>query len=406
MYYNTTTNTVRIAISNTPTWVDLGGGANTALSNLTPTSINQSLVPGTANSFALGTSALPWSDLEVGTATFQGGAVYIDPTNGGQLWTNFISGLDSDELISMSNATGIEMKADNGVNLFGNSTGVSGSMHIFQASGGGTNYIGLTVSPTLGATTTYTLPSDGLSGQVLTTNGSGVLSWSSATSGANQSLSNLTNPTSVNQALIPSGAGTLNLGTQTDYWNQLYVSSIYDNINVKSIDVINRILDDSSGIESVQWGTRSLWAQLGPTEVMSWGNSGVTMNIAMLLNGSTSGALTQKAFATTTSYTITWPAAQAEGTLKNDGAGNLSWQSGGGSPTVQYYTVTSTDITNGYMTLSGTPAVAASTLLDVIGGSAQAYTTDYTVSGAQLTWTGTLASTIASGDVLRIVYWT
>lgn len=44
--------------------------------------------------------------------------------------------------------------------------------------------------------------------------------------------------------------------------------------------------------------------------------------------GSTSGVLTQKAAATTTSYTLTWPSAQGgAGTfLKNDGSGGLTWQ--------------------------------------------------------------------------------
>lgn len=43
--------------------------------------------------------------------------------------------------------------------------------------------------------------------------------------------------------------------------------------------------------------------------------------------GSTSGLLTHAVPATVTSYTLTWPSAQASGTqvLQNDGAGNLSW---------------------------------------------------------------------------------
>ena len=49
---------------------------------------------------------------------------------------------------------------------------------------------------------------------------------------------------------------------------------------------------------------------------------------AQQLNGATSGSLTQSANATTTTYSIVWPAAQAASSgyaLFNDGAGNLTW---------------------------------------------------------------------------------
>lgn len=49
------------------------------------------------------------------------------------------------------------------------------------------------------------------------------------------------------------------------------------------------------------------------------------------INGTTSGALTIKAAATTTDYTILWPAGQgaASSFLANDGSGNLSWNDHG-----------------------------------------------------------------------------
>jgi hypothetical protein len=43
---------------------------------------------------------------------------------------------------------------------------------------------------------------------------------------ANKSLSNLTNPTSVNQSLIPSSAGSKDLGSSTSGWNNFYLSGI------------------------------------------------------------------------------------------------------------------------------------------------------------------------------------
>lgn len=467
MYYNTTLNTVRICTQSSPSvvWQGLGAGANQQLSNLSAVAVNSDLLPQASDTINLGNSSFPWADLQVVTATFQMGAIHIDSTSGGTLWLNFLNGNDGDESIVFAPGQ-ITATSDTGLILSGFTNTVSGTLQMLQASTDGTNYIGFTVSPTLGATTTYQWPSDGTSGYLLSTSGTGVLSWVPApVTGANQYLSNLLSPTAINQDLLPgitnnyqlgtlsqawyaiaanslsspgaltiqsSGGATItinpsggiiqpegnivpnsptyNLGSSTDYWAAVYASLIKDSVNVTSIDVINRQLKDSSGIEAISYQSRQLWAQLGPTEIMSWGNSGVSISVAMALNGSTSGAITQQAAATTTSYSVTWPAAQASGTqvLQNNGSGILSWATVSGSsgaPTVMYYTVTPTDITNGYMTLSSTPASPTSTLLDVIGGTAQVYTTDFTVSGAQLSWAGTLASSIASGDVLRIAFW-
>lgn len=58
--------------------------------------------------------------------------------------------------------------------------------------------------------------------------------------------------------------------------------------------------------------------------------------------------------------------------------------------------------------LSGTPAVAAYTLLQIAGGSVQIYGTDYTVSGTTLSWNGLGmdALPMAVGDVLVVAYQT
>ena len=60
------------------------------------------------------------------------------------------------------------------------------------------------------------------------------------------------------------------------------------------------------------------------------------VKIPLAIGGSTSGYITHAAAATTTSYTVTWPSAQggASTVLTNDGSGNLSWGSAGGSGTV------------------------------------------------------------------------
>jgi hypothetical protein len=77
----------------------------------------------------------------------------------------------------------------------------------------------------------YTLPAtDGANGQVLTTNGSGNISWSTVSGGgsnANQSLSNLST-TAVNVALLAGTDNAFNLGSATNSWKDAYLDgSLY-----------------------------------------------------------------------------------------------------------------------------------------------------------------------------------
>jgi hypothetical protein len=75
---------------------------------------------------------------------------------------------------------------------------------------------------------------------------------------------------------------------------------------------------------------------------------------------------------------------------------------------VNEFTLTSTDISNGYVTLSPTPDNPTQVILTVIGGPMQSYGTDYTVSGSQLIFGSTLAtggqSALVSGDMLVVQY--
>jgi hypothetical protein len=73
----------------------------------------------------------------------------------------------------------------------------------------------------------YILPStDGTNGQVLTTNGTGTVGWStiSGGTGANKSLSNLSS-TAVNVDVLPGGNNTLNLGSANKAWKSIYLDS-------------------------------------------------------------------------------------------------------------------------------------------------------------------------------------
>jgi hypothetical protein len=152
-------------------------------------------------------------------------------------------------------------------------------------------------------------------------------------------------------------------------------------------------------------------ARIGGYFDMSY-NPGST-GTKLSLSGSTSGTISQFANATTASYQIIWPAAQAAGpgyVLTNDGSGNLTWAPSGASSGyyVNLFTLSPTDIANQYVTLSSTPDTPGDTILNVIGGIAQNYGVDFTVSGTQLAFIGDIAAggnaALVSGDRLIVQY--
>lgn len=74
---------------------------------------------------------------------------------------------------------------------------------------------------------------------------------------------------------------------------------------------------------------------------------------------------------------------------------------------LEYRTLTSGEIAAGQLTLGATPANGAFVVVDLIGGSAQEYPTDFTVAGAVLSWSGLgLSSLLVAGSKLRVQYFT
>lgn len=126
------------------------------------------------------------------------------------------------------------------------------------------------------STSSYTLTmpaAQGTSGQTLSNNGSGVLTWvTPAGAGANTSLSNL-GTTSINAALIPTGAFATDLGTAAKPWNNLFVSSINYNSSTTLIDLSTKQLDDAAGGTSIEWSQRQLDDNTG-TAVLNWSTTG------------------------------------------------------------------------------------------------------------------------------------
>lgn len=69
------------------------------------------------------------------------------------------------------------------------------------------------------------------------------------------------------------------------------------------------------------------------------------------------------------------------------------------------YEVTSTDISYGFMNLTGIPNSPSTVRVDVSGGCAQQNGVDFTVSGTILSWAGLgMATVISAGDIIIISF--
>lgn len=92
--------------------------------------------------------------------------------------------INGNKIISTSNGNiSIQPNGTGAVLIGGNSTQAT-ELRFLEDSDNGSNYVALRSSNTLASNTTYTLPTaDGSSGQVLSTNGSGTLSWATAGGG-------------------------------------------------------------------------------------------------------------------------------------------------------------------------------------------------------------------------------
>ena len=220
--------------------------------------------------------------------------------------------------------------ADSLVNTSGTVTLVNDT-----ASPGASQYYGTNSGSTLGY---YSLPS---------------------TSGfANTALSNLAS-VAINTSLLPASNDAIDLGNTSKKWNNLYVGTLVTSDGTGGISPAQGKIYYASGNPSIDYVNGILYDTSIGTQ-LTWSTAGVDIN-TLLLDGSTSGKLTQKASATTTSYTVTWPAAQASGTqvLQNNGSGVLSWATASsGSVTSVGFADTSTTpiytITNSPITGSGT----------------------------------------------------
>ena len=120
-----------------------------------------------------------------GTAGNAGGRLFVGNHDGSSVLT--IGGQYTYEMLdhalgTLTASSAILVDANNAIDslIIGNGSGAGGVLTLNEGTNNGTNYIRLAAPAAITTNCTYTLPEDGSNGQILQTNGSGTLSWATA----------------------------------------------------------------------------------------------------------------------------------------------------------------------------------------------------------------------------------
>lgn len=267
--------------------------------------------------------------------------------------------------------------------------------------GPGTNYVALKASDSAVTTTTYVLPTaDGSSGQFLSTNGSGAMSWSSVSGFANTSLSNLVS-VAINSALMPASDVTIDVGSnalsfkdtysQTFHLknnNSLFSRNAADSADLKLIRATGSneiwVGNDTSAYAAIRLNESgkhiSLFAgdsgfvQAYANYFYLWGDPGVDQAKLYLADKPQNFGVMLQAPATSLVADITFTLPDTVGSsgqvLKTDGTGILSWI----TPTAGTVTSvsTGTGLSGGPITGTGTISLADTAVTPTSYGSSSA----------------------------------
>ena len=146
---------------------------------------------------------------------------------------------------------------EDGISVANGTASTGAVLRLGEATANGTNYVAVQAPASLAANTTYTLPSaDGTSGQLLSTNGSGTLSWATA-SGGGASYSAVRTQSGTTYTLV--------LGDAGDYIQTTSTTAVTITVPLQS---------------SVAWAadTEIYFEQNNTGQITIAGASGVTVN--------------------------------------------------------------------------------------------------------------------------------
>lgn len=270
-----------------------GSGATTALDNLTTTNINASLLFDTNNAYTIGDA------------------------------TNTLSEVNTNAVFSNTNmntyANGeFEFYSQSEIfNFYSNGNTNQMSVRYWEPSD--TYYVGLLAPDTMTASYNLKLPdADGTSGQVLSTDGAGNLSFISAGGGgATTALDNLVS-TNINTNLHFDADATWEVGSGAANLANVHVRNVYSNGTL--------ILDASAGELALSASDEvlALYSRAG----------GVAASLKLFDKSSSFSAALKSPDTLTASYTLTMPPndGAANQVLTTDGSGVLSWTTPSASP--------------------------------------------------------------------------
>lgn len=149
-------------------------GATKTLGNLSaPTKVDIDLLPATDNTVSIGSPSVSWKDANFGgNGNFDGTGYFLGGLNVGSFG-------NQTAMVEVTPATTSALR------LNPPTSGASTSeMQLMETSANGFNYVGFKAPASISTSKIWTLPAvDGTNGQVLSTNGAGILSWVTGTGG-------------------------------------------------------------------------------------------------------------------------------------------------------------------------------------------------------------------------------
>jgi hypothetical protein len=357
--------------------------ANQALSNLASVAINASLLPQTDNTITVGSSSFSYASANIHALNNGSAATIVDVYNGilydasGVISIYFANRYleDSTGAVALDYQNRRLNDASSATQLSWATNGITIDKALIL-DGSTSGALTLQAAAT---TTSYVLKmpaAQGLTGQVLTdSDGAGTLTWTTPSgTGANTSLSNLSNPTSINQYLLPASNNLYNLGSSSLGWQSANIIALDDSSGVQAIQVYSRILDDTGGNPSVDWANRDLKDSSGNVQ-LAWSTSGINFGVdnsvagvLTVSNGTAAAHTVISAKNTSSSWNFNLPAtAGASGQVLTSQAGGtnaMTWT----TPAVG--TVTSVAFSDASTTpiyaISGSPVTVSGTLTQTL----------------------------------------